>query len=252
MKTRLTTGVAVILCAAGCAWGGSLTPTKVSGTAAATQPADLPPAINRVRPRLAGKGRDEVLAMLTKEFGPQARDIGSGLSIPQWDMGGGVLQFHPSVGPTFRMKEKTTWLIATHNPAGANIVGNYEMYTLPDPANHGTSFWIGNLKLSAHGTYRYVPGSIEPQAKEARNFFVDHAEGTYKIAYAGVLNKESLLEDQADRATLATVTFTGKAPTDSAKIQLKVDAAARWLDFAAAGDAPMNCVMQKSWLEYWK
>jgi len=112
--------------------------------------------IDSLAREVQGKKPDEVRALIVGRLGQPTRDIGSGISIDQWDVAGGQLTFHPGTGPTFKKDGKIRWLIRTTNPAATCLFGSYQMTTIPDPANHGNCFWTGDLSLRADGKYQYT------------------------------------------------------------------------------------------------
>ena len=218
------------------------------------QPPALPPAIVALKPKLQGKTPDEVLAIVTKEFGPPTRIIGSGVRVPVWDIAGGTLTVNP---PIFILNELFYWLIDTKNLAGANVVGSYEMTTVADPANYGTRFWTGNLRLNADGSYRFTPSGQNraERAKRPSNFFFDHPGGTFAIRYPAGVTASSLLEKLSDKSLLATLDFIADAKEGAAvkaSMALRVDTQNRRIDFASTDATPLTFQMNKEWVEFWK
>src|SRR4051812_974958 len=94
-----------------------------------TSAAQRTPGIDALIPLLEGKDASQVRALIVRQFGPPAREIGSGFQIEQWDVDGGVLTFHSLLGPTFQKQGVFTRLIRTHNPTSVCLFGNYEMVT---------------------------------------------------------------------------------------------------------------------------
>ena len=219
------------------------------------QPPALPPAIVALKPKLQGKTPDEVLAIVTKELGPPTRIIGSGVRAPVWDIAGGTLTVNP---PIFIIHELFYWLIDTNNLAGAaNVVGSYEMTTVADPANHGTRFWTGNLRLNADGSYRFTPSGQNQAERASRpsSFFFDHPGGTYAIRYPAGVTESSLLEKLSDKSLLATLDFIADAKEGAAvkaSMALRVDTQVHQIDFASTDATPLTFQMGKGWVELWK
>ena len=90
-----------------------------------------------------------------REFGEPARD--------------GVGRIHPGVGhcrgsfdgsPVARADLRfgdgeTVWLISTDNRAEENVLGEFEMDTLPDPANHGDRVGMGEVHITKDRLYHF-------------------------------------------------------------------------------------------------
>ena len=205
MWIRLT--LITYLLIACCAWAPFGDPYQ-------TQPADLPVPIATLKAKIQGKKPDEVLAIIRAQFGREARSIGSGLIIPQWDVAGGLLTFHPFRGPSFNQAGATDrWsfggglmLIDTHNEVGHNIPGNYQMSTLPN--NYRNVFWIGEVILQVDGRYRFERMSpLASYTKDASNFFITHPSGLYTILYPKTVQESSSMENLPDKSAIATLEF---------------------------------------------
>jgi hypothetical protein len=109
----------------------------------------LPTVVAQLRDEIQEMGPEEVYTAIVTPFGKETRNIGSGLSILQWDLKEGSFIFHPLRGPTYCPKTGgVIWLLRTKNLARPNVLQNYEMTTLPDTGNHGTQYWIGNIKIN--------------------------------------------------------------------------------------------------------
>jgi hypothetical protein len=163
----------------------------------ASPASDLPSAVERFRGRVAAMNAKEVLEEATAEFGKPTRDVGSGLSIPQWDIAGGVLTVHPLKGPTFRrVGGSVVWLIPTTNAARENLLQDFEMTTLPDPTRSGTRFWIGNIRISKDEAYRYVDSGSnrDNRGDQSNNFFIHHPVGHLEITWRKGVDAQSELE----------------------------------------------------------
>jgi hypothetical protein len=63
-------------------------------------------------PEIQGKTNDEVQAAIIRRLGPAPRDVGSGLSIQQWDVGSGVLTYSQGLAD-FQANGRTVWLTQT-------------------------------------------------------------------------------------------------------------------------------------------
>src|SRR5947208_659011 len=97
-SVTFTVAVALTLGLASCSSAGD-PPPPMRTTAPASE---LPREVEEFRGKVARMNADQVLAAATARFGRPSRDAGSGVSIPQWDIAGGVLTVHSSAGPTFR------------------------------------------------------------------------------------------------------------------------------------------------------
>lgn len=222
-------------------------------SAPATRPAPLPPPVAAVREKIQGKKPQEVLAIMSADFGKPSRDVGSGLSIPQWDVAGGVLTYHEWVGPTFRAGGRTVWLIRTHNSVGDTLTGSFEMTTPPDPANHGNRFWLGNLDLHPDGTYSMkTGGSGERQDVANASFFGKHPRGTYAVTYAEKVDKASLLEDVADGTDVVTLKFTpDQAAGAEAVYKVRAAVDERQMEIVPA-EGKATFQLEKGWKNHWE
>lgn len=206
--------------------------------------------IDALTREIQGQEPDEVRAAVVRRFGQPARDIGSGLSIEQWDVAGGVLTFHPGTGPTFAKGGQTTRLMRTTNPAGDCLVGSYEMTTLPDPANHGNCFWLGNVALTPKGRYRYTGGvSTSTRPGQEDNFFMHHPEGMARVEYAAGVTSQTRLEDLPDGTRVATVTFVGDG---EASKSYAIVASRSSMRLAFESPEPLVFRMDKGWVNYWR
>jgi hypothetical protein len=206
--------------------------------------------IDALTSEIQGLEPAEVRAAIVRRFGSPARDIGSGLSIEQWDVAGGVLTFHPLTGPTFAKDEVSTRLIRTTNPAGDCLVGSYEMTTLPDPANHGNCFWLGNVALNSEGRYRFTGGpNGSPRPGQEDNYFMRHPEGTARVEYAAGVTPRTRLEDLADSTRVATVTF---ACDGGGSMSYMIVAHGSSMRLAFEGSEPLSFRMNKGWVSYWR
>jgi hypothetical protein len=222
----------------------SATPPSATAPSAA-----LPAAIESFQSKVAPMDANAVLAEATTEFGQPSRDIGSGLSIPQWDIAGGVLTVHPLVGPTFRTaNDRIVWLIPTSNPVSDNLLQDFEMTTLPDPANHGTRFWIGNVHITKDGTYRYVDSgsNLRERGSQSSNFFMKHPEGRVEIIYPTGVAAHSNLEDLGERQ-IATLRFVARDGIPPFECSVASSAQSRRLSIVGS-----SFQMEAGWLNFWQ
>ncbi len=215
---------------------------------------DAPKAIQELSASIQGKRSDEVRAAIIERLGQPQRDIGSGYRIEQWDTSDGVLTFHPATGPTFAdPKTKTHFrLLRTSNPAAANILESYEMTTLPVPANHGTRFWLGNVKFGPNSTYQFTDSGQHPKqrAAQAENFFMLHPTGTVEVRYVAPITADTLLESVAEDATIAHLVFTSADHKHQATFAITSSERARRLVFGA--DKPLSFYMDSGWRSFWR
>ncbi len=100
--------------------------------------------------------------------------------------------------------------LRTSNPAAAYILQSDEMITLPEPADHGTQYWLGNIKFARDSTYQFVDSGQFPKQRAAQteNFFILHPTGTVEVRYVAPITPDSLLESVAEGATIAHLVFT--------------------------------------------
>jgi len=118
--------IAIPLCFADCG--------KTSELGANLGLAHSPTSIQMLARELQGKKGDEVATAIIKQFGPAARDVGSGLSIQQWDVDCGVLTYSLGLARFRSDGGKVVWLTPTVNKALlALTAGTFEMYTPPVP-----------------------------------------------------------------------------------------------------------------------
>jgi hypothetical protein len=213
-----------------------------------TSPAsDLPAPVEQFKAQIADMDAHQVLEAAVAQFGKASRNVGSGLSIPQWDIAGGVLTVHPLVGPTFRKAGRTTWLIPTSNPAQENLLQDFEMTTLPDPKNHGTQFWIGTVRITREGTYRFVDGGSNHRDRgdQSSNFFMTHTEGRVEIVWDHGVHAQSHLESLGQRQ-IARLRFTSKDGDARLECGVSSSAESRRLSIIAS-----SFEMNAGWLHYW-
>jgi hypothetical protein len=220
-----------------------------SRTANAGEPdTQLPASVSRFRDQVKDLGPKQVLAAAIAQFGKPTRDLGSGLSIPQWDVAGGTLTVHPGRGPTFqRTRGPVVWLIPTANRAGDQIAQGFEMYSPPDPANHGNQFWIGNVHVSPGMKYEYVDSgsNLQERGNQSRNFFILHPAGRAKIAWSKGVDAGTLLETAGD-GEICRVTFTENGGEAAFEAAIVSSAQERQLTIAGP-----TFVMSAGWLHFW-
>ena len=192
-------GIAVPLCVADCG--------KTSDRVANLALARSPTSIQMLAMEIQGKKEDEVSAAIAKRFGPAARNVGSGIISPQWDVESGVLDHRLGL-VSFRAKGgEVVWLTATINKALlALTTDTFEMTTMPEPQ---MKYWLGNLRLKPDSTYEFVDSgqSLDHRTGQKHNFFMTHAYGRFEIHFAPGCTGDTVLEDLIDGTFLCSLTF---------------------------------------------
>lgn len=215
---------------------------------------NAPKAIQELSASIQGKRPDEVRAAIIERLGPAQRDVGSGYRIEQWDTADGVLTFHPATGPTFADPKTKAYfrLLRTSNPAAANILQSYEMMTLPDPTNHGTKCWLGNVKFRPNATYQFTHSGQFPEQRAAQteNFFMLHPTGTVEVRYVAPITSATLLESVAEGTTIAHLVFSSADHKHQATFSITSSERARRLVFGS--DKPLTFYMDTSWKSFWR
>ncbi|MCX9158592.1 hypothetical protein OPU71_20965 [Niveibacterium sp. 24ML] len=209
--------------------------------------ADVPEPIATLAKQFQGKSPNEVLALIGKRFGPYHRNTGSGLSIPEWEVFGGVLTFHPLTGPFFYdpRTNKVTGLIPTHNAVRENLLQSYEMTSNAD--KHGTKYWLGNLEFPTSATYRFTKSGLEV---DARNFFITYTTGTVAVTLANGITDETLLESLSGSFPIAQLAFTSSDGKEKATYTIVSSEQERGLSFVGATD--VGFILDTSWVNFWK
>lgn len=195
----MCSGVAVPLCVADCG--------KTSERATNLALAHSPTSIQMLAKEIRGKKENEVSAAIVKRFGPAARNIGSGIISPEWDVESGVLDYRLGL-VSFQVKGgKLVWLTATINKALlALTTDTFEMTTMPEPQ---MKYWLGNLRLKPDSTYEFVDSgqSLDHRTGQKQNFFMKHPYGRFETHFAPGCTGDTLLEDLADGTFLCSLTF---------------------------------------------
>jgi hypothetical protein len=176
------------------------------------KPAILPAKVALLQSLIQGMSKEGARLSTYAVLGLPARDVGSGLSIEQWDIDGGVFTFHPYSGPTYRdAAGKITWLIFTRNELAANLIDSYEVTSRKeqDPYKKGNGFWLGNIRLNSSGHYKYKDSgsSYEERKVFPRHFFEDHPKGTFHIVYSKGMKPTDALEDIPDDMEVCKIRF---------------------------------------------
>ena len=215
---------------------------------------DAPKAVRELSAAIQGKSPHEVRTVISKRFGPPQRDIGSGLQIEQWDISGGVLTFHPITGPTFfdPKAQRSFRLLQTTNPVHANLLQSYEMATLPDSANNGTRYWLGNLEFGPEMSYAFQDSGQHrnQRSAQAENYFMLHPTGKVAVHYVAPISSHTLLETVPEGATISHLIFTSADGKSQATFSITSSERSRRLEFR--GDKPLPFAMDTSWKSLWK
>ena len=213
-----------------------------------------PKAIQELASAIQGNSPEHIRAAMIEKFGPVQRDVGSGLQIEQWDVADGVLTFHPLTGPVFSdsKTKNAVRLLRTHNTAGDVLLQSYEMTTLPDAANHGTRFWLGNIQFGPGKTYKFTDSTAFPDQRDAQkgNFFLQHPTGTVEVRYSAPVTSHTLLESLPDGSTIAHLVFTSNDHQQRATFSVTSSERERRLSFG--GETPLSFRMEASWKNFWR
>jgi hypothetical protein len=217
--------------------------------AATSRGTELPPAIQKLRTVIADMNPKQAEAAVVARFGPPTRRIGSGISIPQWVFPEGILTVHPDRGPTFRFADgRIVWLLPTSNPAGEAILRQFEMDTLPDPANHRTRFYVGAVHITPDRRYRFLRNEFDlaEQGDQSANFFVTHPSGSLQIEWIPGVTADTPLESVA-AGPVATLNFV--ADDGSANYRCVVVSSAQTRRLVVA-DSTFQ--LETAWLHWWR
>lgn len=209
--------------------------------------AAVPEPIVSLAKQFGGKSPDEVRELIVRQFGPHHRDTGSGLSIPQWDVFGGVLTFHPLGGPSFfdPGTKKVTGLVPTHNTVRENLLRSYEMSSRDD--HRGQQHWLGSLEFPSPTTYRFTKS---PLSANAKNFFTKYPTGTVVANLARGVADETLLESLEGDVPIAKLIFTSADGQKKAAFSIVSSEQSRSLKFVAPKNNDFE--MNKGWENFWK
>jgi hypothetical protein len=159
------------------------------------------------RRKFKARKKTKSQAAIVKRFGPAARNIGSGIISPQWDVESGVLDYRLGL-VSFRAKGgNVVWLTATINKAQLALTTDaFEMTTMPEPQ---MKYWLGNLRLKPDSTYEFVDSgqSLDHRTGQKQNFFMTHPYGRFEIHFAPGCTGDTVLEDLTDGTFLCSLTF---------------------------------------------
>ncbi len=215
------------------------------------KPARLPAKVALLQSHIQGMSGEETHLLTYVVLGLPARNVGSGVSIEQWDIDGGVFTFHQFLGPTYRDADgKITWLIFTRNELAANILDRFEVTSLgeQDPYKKGNRFWLGNIRLNSSGHYEYKDRGSTYKEKKVfpRHFFEDHQKGTFHIVYSKGIKPTDALENIPDDTEVCKIRFiSGRTEKTFGIVTSRSD---RRLRFSSEGQV---FEAAKGWNEYW-
>lgn len=205
--------------------------------------------IRELAKAIQGKEREKVWEIISERLGPPHRDVGSGVSIPQWDVFGGVFTYQDESGPVFVDHELGVYfqLLRTTNLVKENLLRGYEMMTLEDSYN--TQYWLGNIEFKADLSYEFTDSEFFPRlrAAQSQNYFMLHPAGKVAIRYADGIGPETKLENLPEPALIAHLTFT--SVDGKAEATYQIISSGRRLTFAS--DEPLSFDMDRSWNNFW-
>jgi hypothetical protein len=204
-----------------------------------------PTSIQRLARELQGKKGEAAEAAIIKQFGPAARDVGSGVSIQQWDVESGILTYSLGLASFRANGGKVVWLTATVNKALLALTDDtFEMYTPPE---RQMQYWLGNLRLKPDSTFEFVDSgqSLDHRAGQTQNFFLKHADGRFEIHFAPGCTNDTVLERLTDGTFLCSLTFRSANGSPQASYDIVVYSSERRLAFSTKS-RPLVFLMYKS------
>jgi hypothetical protein len=230
-------GVLIPLCFANC--------DKTGEQAANLAMEHSPTSIQRLAKELQSKKGDEVATAIIKQFGPAARDLGSGVSIQQWDVESGVLTYSLGLASFRANGGKMIWLTATVNKALLALTDDtFEMYTPPEPQ---MKYWLGNLRLKPDSTYEFLDSgqNLDHRTGQTKNFFIVHPDGRFEIHFAPGCTGDTVLERLTDGAFLCSLTFLPANGGPQVSYDVIVYSSERRLAFSTKRRPPVFFLMDK-------
>jgi hypothetical protein len=211
---------------------------------------DMPCTIQTLACELQGKSPLQIGKFLYEQLG-EPQNVGSGLWIPAWDVGGGMLILHPITGPWFRREGDQVHLLRTNNEVAECLFGAYDLTTMPDTAHFGNCYALGTLKLFSSGGYKYEDFRryTGRGANAGRDFFVLHPDGTAGVQYPDTVTGATRLEDLADGAMVASVTFSSRGTDSTLTLQFVSSSSA--MNIFSETRKPIPFRLYKGWVHYW-
>lgn len=233
----VSTCISIPLCFADC--------EQTSKAAESLSFRNLPASVQKLGEEIRDKKGDEVSTAIAKRFGPPARDVGSGVSIQQWDVESGVLTY--SLGlVSFLAKGRKVWLTQTVNKALPTITADtFEKYTLPEPQ---IRYWIGNLSLRPDSGFKFVDSgeSLDHRANQSQNFFMEHPAGRFAVRYAAGCSADTVLERLPEATLVCSLTFFPADGSPEASYDIIAYPSERRLAFSAK-KRQLMFLMEKGW-----
>jgi hypothetical protein len=206
---------------------------------------DSPASIQTLVKETEGKTGDEVRAAIIKRFGPAARNVGSGVSIEQWDVESGVLTYSLGLA-SFQENGRKVWVTQTANKALPTLAENtFEMYTKPEPQ---MKYWIGNVSLTRGSSFKFVDSgqSLDHRASQSQNFFMKHPAGRFAIQFSAGCSAATVLERLPEGTLLCSLTFSPADGRPQASYDIIAYPSERRLAFQAK-KRPLAFLLEKSW-----
>jgi hypothetical protein len=186
--------------------------------ALAVEAPEVPPALRPLVDEIKGKSPYEVEKISRTRLGEPTRDIGSGVSILQWELQGGTWTVHQLAGASWRYREakRPTFaqvtLIENKRIKEAVPSASYEMTSLPT-GKYGSKTWWGNIKLK-DGQYKFIPSSAAAGDSDANKnhpcpgcFLFANPTGTYALTY--VVDSNKLFKEFKQKTVVARLALTG-------------------------------------------
>ena len=209
---------------------------------------DSPSSIQDLAKEIRDKLGSEVEAAIVNHFGAAARDIGSGVSIKQWDVGTGVLTYSGGRVRFSVSGGKSVWLTVTNSKALPILTADgFEMTTPPSPQ---LKYWLGDLDLKTGSIYKFVDSeeyeSLHHREKQTNNFFLKYPTGRFAIQFASGCSPDTVLERLPEAAVLCSMTFVAADGSSQASFEIVAYPSGRRLVFSMKA-RPAIFLMEKGW-----
>lgn len=206
---------------------------------------DSPASIQSLVKETEGKTGNEVRAAIIKRFGLAARDLGSGVSIEQWDVESGVLTYSLGLA-SFQRNGRKLWVTQTANKAMPTLTENtFEMYTKPEPQ---MKYWVGNVSLKWDSSFTFVDSgqSLDHRVSQFQNFFMEHSAGRFAVQFSAGCSADTVLERLPEGALLCRLTFSPADGSPQASYDIIAYASERRLAFETK-KRPLAFLLEKTW-----
>jgi hypothetical protein len=223
------------LCFANCGEGADLTANL----------RDSPASIQNLAKEVQGKVNNDVRAAIVKRFGPPTRDVGSGVSIEQWNIESGVLTYSLGLASFWRSGRKV-WVTQTANKALPTLTENtFEMYTKAEPQ---LKYWIGNVSLKPDLSFEFVDSGQSPdhRTRQSQNFFIKHPAGRFAIQFSAGCSADTILERLPEATVFCNLTFSPADGSPPASYDIIVYPSSRLLAFRTR-KRPLTFLLEKGW-----